>query len=75
MNIEPRPIPNHWTEEQALQVVDFLEDLIEHILWVVGDKTQEFDPPPPERDEPMFDMQEFDEPDFPQLDEQQPSQK
>lgn len=32
------PIPTYWTGAQALEVVDFLEQLIHCIWWVHGDQ-------------------------------------
>jgi hypothetical protein len=52
-------IPNHWTGEQAIQVVDFLEELINNILWVHGEKmcraAQVLNDEPPDPEEEMLD--------------------
>ncbi len=48
------PIPSYWTGEQALEVADFLEQIIHRIWWIHGDKMTRFakahpadsDPPP-----------------------------
>lgn len=36
MILDPPPIPTYWTGEQALEVVDFLQQLIHAIWWVHG---------------------------------------
>ena len=55
------PIPTHWTGDQALDVADFLEQIVHCIWWVHGPKMKraaqrmppdhddfESDPPPPD---------------------------
>jgi hypothetical protein len=38
MNTDRPPIPTYWSGEQALEVVDFLDQIINHIWWVHGKK-------------------------------------
>ncbi len=38
MNSDRPPIPTYWSGEQALEVVDFLDQLINCIWWIHGKK-------------------------------------
>jgi hypothetical protein len=63
MIFKPPPIPTYWSPEQALEIMDFLEQLVNAIWWVHGGNIQRaaqnpLNSPPPIDTDP--DVEDYD---------------